>query len=776
MNAAPLVLPAHACTTPCWLPFGRSVVLACCSVLFLFSATSLHAQPANAPRLPPRLAFVYPAGGAQGTTITVTLGGERLADAKLVHFDRPGLSAKIIGYERPLTQRETTAYREQLDQLRAKRRDDAKNFTEADARKFEEIQDLLARRSPNTKNTGLAESLTLELTVAADAPPGTRELRLVTDAGLSNPLIFQVGTLPEIGAPIVTATSIPQRRNQPQVATKRSAPLDVTLPAVVNGQILPGEIDTLRFTARRGQQITCVLQARALIPYLADAVPGWFQAVLHLRDAAGREIAFNDDYQFRPDPVIGCEIPADGTYTLEIHDSIYRGREDFVYRVTLGELPFIRSVFPLGSPRTENITLNLTGWNLPQPTLHYTATKQIVGTMLLSVRRDGHASNAIRFALSDAAEITEPDQSTTTPLALPFPGIANGRISRADERDTYHFTGRAGQTIVAEIFARRLDSPLDSFLELRAPDGRVLASNDDTEDKSEGLLTHQADSRLALTLPVDGDYTLAVTDTQHRGGPEFGYRLSLRATAPDFALRVTPSAMNIPAGGSAVVTVYALRQDGFNGAIDLAFDLPYRGLHLSGARIPPEADSVQLTLTADPALRPSAPVSLGLTGSAQLESRIITHSATACDDTMQAFLWRHLVPSSQWLAQITPRAASLRIASPELVRLEPTKPAMVKIELSAQAPAFDQITAELVNPPAGISISASRIRGRTLELTLTADSALPAAHRAGNLIFSLSGVRATRGAKAEAKNSSKPRPLGLTPALPYEYIASAAKR
>ena len=35
---------------------------------------------------------------------------------------------------------------------------------------------------------------------------------------------------------------------------------------------------------------------------------------------------------------------------IEIKDAIYRGRPDFVYRITLGELPYITGVFPLGAP------------------------------------------------------------------------------------------------------------------------------------------------------------------------------------------------------------------------------------------------------------------------------------------------------------------------------------------------------------------------------------------------------------------------------------------
>ncbi len=74
--------------------------------------------------------------------------------------------------------------------------------------------------------------------------------------------------------------------------------------------------------------------ARRLIPYLADAVPGWFQATVAVYDANGNELASADDYRFDPDPVLYYEIPRDGEYEMEIHDAIYRGREDFVYRVS----------------------------------------------------------------------------------------------------------------------------------------------------------------------------------------------------------------------------------------------------------------------------------------------------------------------------------------------------------------------------------------------------------------------------------------------------------
>ena len=87
-----------------------------------------------------------------------------------------------------------------------------------------------------------------------------------------------------------------------------------------------------------------------MIPYLADAVPGWFQAALTLYDAQGNELAYDDDYRFHPDPVLHYVVPNDGEYTIEIRDSLYRGREDFVYRIAIGELPFVTGIFPVGRP------------------------------------------------------------------------------------------------------------------------------------------------------------------------------------------------------------------------------------------------------------------------------------------------------------------------------------------------------------------------------------------------------------------------------------------
>ena len=124
-------------------------------------------------------------------------------------------------------------------------------------------------------------------------------------------------------------------------------------------------------------------------------------------------------------------------------------------------------------------------------------------------------------------------------------------VQRLHESAPRHFgddrrggDGRAGDQIVAEISARRLDSPVDSVLQLIDSAGKQIAFNDDHEDKGTGLNTHHADSYIMTTLPSNGTYYVRLGDTQHNGGPAYSYRLRLSAPRPDFELRVTPSSLN----------------------------------------------------------------------------------------------------------------------------------------------------------------------------------------------------------------------------------------
>ncbi len=748
--------------------------------LGLLAMTSVAAAQGQAVRPPPHLGYVYPAGGQQGTTFTVSVGGQNLNGDVVAYFSDTGATAKATGYDRPLNQKEINDLREQMQKLQDKRtaaRADSSKpaFTAADEKLATELRQKMSTRGNRQANPVLAETVTLEVTLAPDLPPGELELRLRTPSGLSNPFVFCVGDLPEFTEPVVTPTTNPAPRAARDAVPRPTPPKparSITLPAIANGQILPGEVDHLQFPARTGQRIVAALSARALIPYLADAVPGWFQATLALRDAHGRELAYDDDYLFNPDPVLCYDIPADGDYVIEIKDAIYRGREDFVYRLSIGELPFVTGVFPLGGTAGARTTFQLAGWNLPVANVTLESKNQRPGTFLLALPDHREISDPPQIALDSqpGTPDVEPNDRPATAQPVTLPVIVDGRIDRPGDEDVFRFEGKAGFAIVAEIFARRLGSPVDSTLTLTDAAGHRLAFNDDHDDKAAALLTHQADSRLDATLPADGVYFLRLADAQRHGGREFAYRLRVGPPQPDFELRVTPASINVRAGMSAPITVYALRHDGFTGEISLALKDAPPGFGLAGARLPAGQDKIQLTLAGPPTPR-SEPFKLTLTGSASIDGRPVVHPATPAEDMMQAFAYHHLVAARALLAEVAGRGAPFRATS--RLPLQIAAGGTARLRVAAPAARFlGNIQLELENPPEGIAVASSTFTGDSVDVVLSCDAARATPGLRGNLIFNASGERNNPNAPGAAARNQRVA-LGVVPAVPFVVIAPA---
>ena len=197
-------------------------------------------------------------------------------------------------------------------------------------------------------------------------------------------------------------------------------------------------------------------------------------------------MAYDDDYRFHPDPVLLFTVPQDGEYVIEIKDAIYRGRPDFVYRITLGELPFVTQHLPAGRPRPASSRRRAEGLEPPGRHADDGRRGQSAGTPSAFGARGDMISNTRALRRRHAAGVPRSRSPTIRrPTAQPvtLPVIVNGRIDRPGDWDVFRFEGRAGQRIVAEVRARRLDSPLDSVLKLTDAAGKRLAFNDDHEDK-----------------------------------------------------------------------------------------------------------------------------------------------------------------------------------------------------------------------------------------------------------------------------------------------------
>ncbi len=744
-------------------------------VIFLAALAAIptaHGQKAA------RIGYVYPAGGRQGTTFEVTIGGQGLTGANEVHFSGRGIQATVISHERPLTPKETELMRQKIAQLE----EESRNYTSTSAKeKSGGMSDEIAALKDKIAffgngrpfNVAIAENVTLRVTMAPDATLGDQEIRIGTPGALSNPLLFQVGQLPEFSHPPARGSLKAEITARPRRYGKREIKDDgkeqseaIALPVVLNGQILAGQVDHFRFKAKRGQRVVAAASARKLIPYLPDAVPGWFQAIIAIRDSKGRELAYADEFRSNPDPVLTYEIPKDGEYVIEIRDSIYRGREDFVYRITVGELPFISGTFPLGGAVGSQCTVLLRGWNLPVAAISLDLKKARPGVMPLVVARGQTVSNFIPFAVDTLKEVleSEPNNSASEAQKITLPVVVNGRIGQPGDVDVFRFEGHAGDEVVAEIFARRLASPLDSTLTLTDSDGKQIAFNDDNEDKGAGLTTHHADSRLDAKLPADGAYFLHVADAQHAGGPEHSYRLRVSAPRPDFELRIVPSSIGGRAGTSVPLTVHALRRDGFVGPISIALKDAPEGFKLGGS-IAGDKDQAKVTLTLPQDLE--EPAKLDLEGRATIAGGEVTHRAVPAEDMQQAFAYHHLVPAKELMVAVAghfSKSGQVKTASELPVKIPIGGSALVKIAAAIGEKA-GALQIELIDPPAGIAVKRISTSPDGAEIELQSEAGKVIAGEKGSLILQAFAMRKNQSGKMRRI------PLGPLPTITFEVVA-----
>lgn len=727
---------------------------------------------------PPHIGYAYPTGGQRGTYFEVTVGGQYIKETEDVYLSGGGVQIEIVKHWRPLTQGEYTGLRRMLDEAREKLEAEGKakpipleTLAEAAGVTPEQLKEMgiYRQRDADPKrqpNSQISEELTLKITIAEDAAMGKREMRVITPGGISNPIWFFVNQWEE------------RRETEPN-DDQPDPVIGSTLPVVVNGQIMPGDVDRFAFTGRKGTRLVIDAAARDLMPYLADAVPGWFQAVLALYDANGKQLAYAGAYHFRQDPVIYYEIPEDGEYSFEIRDSIYRGREDFVYRVTLGELPFVTGIFPLGGRAGTDVAVELQGWNLVETQLNIHASfNRNRPIRWYSIPQNDKVDIRFPLRIDMLTEVLdrEPNDSPETAQEISMPCIINGRIGKADDRDVFKFDGYG--VLEAEVFARRGGSPLDSALTLIDSDGKEIGFNDDYKDEAQPLITHHADSLLNAGLLGKGPFYLHLTDSQRKGGEDFIYRLYIRRPVADFDLRVVPSSIIARPGAHVPITVHAIRRGGYDDEIELSLVEPPAGFSLIGAKVPPGEKKVQLTLTVPPeALSEHVTLEMDGLSPGNRRQRKFSRPVVPAEDMMQAFLWTQLVPAEQWTVVVSGKPIPpipLQFA-PEPIKLKLGESTAVGGRLAGKNYRADETIVELHDPPAGIRIEKiSPVEGG-VSVVLIADAQLAKAGMKGNLIFEVFRQYTPAPTESNPKPQERRTSYGYLPAIPFEVEAAGRK-
>lgn len=455
---------------------------------------------------------------------------------------------------------------------------------------------------PNTPPP-LVKSAKFKVTVAADAKPGVREFRVITRLGVSS-----VGQLVVSTDPVVAETASNNTREKATPAT---------LPCTLAGRIeIAEDVDYFAFKASKGE----VISAEAICARIQDKIHDLQKhadPLLALYDSNGREVAANDDFFFA-DAHLRYQIPADGTYYLEVRDSKYDGDPRWAYAVILTQQSRITHVYPMAANPGHRVNVEAVGFvagtSMPSS---ITAPKE-PGVHLLPLNEG--KTNPVTVLVSELPQVVEqePNEAPEKAQAVSLPCGINGRIQAARDIDHYKFTATKGQALRFEVKARRFGtnfvSSLDSFLEILNLKGAVLASNDDLAGKDAGLI---------WTPPADGAYVLRIRDLNSKGGPTSIYYIECERAKPDFTIRCDGDKAMFGPGTSTSWYVHVVRANGFDGPVAVRIEGLPAGVVAGTLTIPPTMTQGVLVLTATEAAQVGAvaPVRIVGTGTAMFDGK-----------------------------------------------------------------------------------------------------------------------------------------------------------
>ena len=432
-----------------------------------------------------------------------------------------------------------------------------------------------------------------------DAAPGVYPIR-IESSGISNVLLFTLGTFPEVTEEESQPGSLPHRNDTIETAEAVRA-----APVVVNGTLVGPERDVYRVNGKAGERRVFEVEARRC----GSAI----DPVLRILDASGKQLARNDDAPGAGlDARVDFTFPSEGNYYVEVTDARFSTQVQNFYRLKMGTYRYAEGIFPLGGRRGERVPVTFFGGNLGAAVTSVADLNTVPEAKAFThVAVPESPAQPFLFAVSDLPELMEPVAG-----AVPVPSVVNGRLDHPREIDRYHYRVEPREKLIFELQARELGtSRLEAILTVSDAGGKKLASAGD-QPLPEDLFAVQGSSRTStdpfvnFTVPENvHEVVVSVEDLALRGGPLYGYRLIARAQAEDFNLTVSTPFLNIPAGGTAAIVVTADRR-GYDGPIQLAIpNLPH-GIHLEGGTIPREyVDAGNsrtinrrgvLTITADP--------------------------------------------------------------------------------------------------------------------------------------------------------------------------------
>ncbi len=366
---------------------------------------------------------------------------------------------------------------------------------------------------------------------------------------------------------------------------------------------------------------------------------------------AGRRIAYSDHSGGKTDPVLIHTFANDGEYVIEVRDDLYRGRADFSYRLSVGEVPYIQQTYPAGAKRGSKVEVQLAGVNLgdaKKVAVSLPGNAPVNQPFIRNLNTPKGCSNDFSLQLGVDPELLEVEPNDAPEKATPikFPVTVNGIIQQPGDYDYYQFAATKGQRIIFSVISQAFGSPLDSRLDLYDDKGKRLKFNDDVGTVADSVIDH--------TFAKEGNYTIRIGSTIGGGGADHVYRLDAHPPRPDFTLIVDPDNPRVSAGGSVALRVIAKRIDGFKGDIVLTVKNAPSGAVVSPATILSNQVNTVISLTMPESAKPTT-LPITILGTSKVGETVLTHEAQPTERARFINAWRY-VPSSDLVLSVVPQA------------------------------------------------------------------------------------------------------------------------
>ncbi len=532
-------------------------------------------------------------------------------------------------------------------------------------------------------------SVTYRLTIPAEAPLGVAGIRIGTAQGISNVRLVLVDDLP---------ATVKSGANKTLATAQPLAP-----PIAVDGACDAESSDFYKLTVAAGQRISAEVFARRLGSPL--------DPMLRLLSADGNELAFSDDEASTgADSRLSHTFAAAGDYYLEIRDIRFQGGGGHRYRLRVGEFPLPSSPYPLAVQKGTTATVELSGQGVESSSpLAVAVPAEVPGDVFQATvpAKSGQGSAWVSLLASDTAEQLEqePNDSPDKSTPVKLPGAIDGRFGVRGDLDYFQFEGKKGERFLFRGETRSLGSPCDLFLRLYNAEGGVLAEAEDTGPE-EGILN--------VTLPADGVFRLRVEDTNHRGGADEVYRISVEPYQPGFTLAAAAEKVDAPQNGVFVVKVTAARRD-YNGPITLSLEGAGEGCTLANNVIPEGKPETTLSATLGPSLTAGQLAAIKIVGTAKTDANEMRATASTLVALRGALSGLPFPPAALdgtlalGVGPVFPKFFELAAAAPVVPLVSASTPSTLQVKLTRTNGFDDKVNLSVEGLPAPATVKAAAI-------------------------------------------------------------------